>query len=191
MFALLSALPARAAPGLKEALVKIGNAEPKPASFILCHGRDCRKKTRITLKKSEWRRVARLFPAKSAEAERRQIARAIGLLEQMTGKKAGTAGDLGGTFDGAFSSGQMDCEDETLNTGTYLTMLESKKLLRFHALAGRAHRGNFLTGWPHRAVRIAEKKTKKLFVVDSWFHANGKPAEVVPLARWEGGWRPE
>ncbi len=169
---------------------QVGNAKPQPSSFILCHGRDCRIRTRVKLSGGEWGRVASLFPAASARDERQRIKKAIGMLEQMTGKKAGTSGDLGGTFDGAFSKGQMDCEDETMNTGVYLTMLENRKLLRFHRVAGRAHRGYFFNRWPHRAVQVEEKKSHKTFVVDSWFHDNGKPAEIVALQDWENGWRP-
>lgn len=189
--AVLTALPAYAAPGLKQAMEQVGNANPRPSSFILCHGRDCRVKTRIKLSKGEWARVRGMFPAKSAAQERRQISRAIGYLEKVTGRKAGTSTDRAGTFSGnAFAKGQMDCEDETLNTGTYLVMMEQAKLFRFHQVIGRAHRGYFLNRWPHRAVQIGDRKTREVFAVDSWFHDNGQPAEIVPLKAWKNGWSP-
>lgn len=190
LFALLPPASALAGPGLDESLAEIGNAAPKTSSFIHCHGRDCRVKKKIGFSGKEWEKVAELFPAGSARAERKSIARAIGLMERYAGRKSGTSDDKGGTFDNAFSPGQMDCEDETLNTGTYLTLLQRKGLLHFHSLAGRAHRGMFLNGWPHRAVQIEERKTKKRYVVDSWFHDNGKPAEIVTFDEWKDGWEP-
>ena len=183
-------LPAHASPGLEQSLADIGNGKATPSSFYVCHGRDCRIRTQVSLTKTEWARVRRLFPAKSAQHERSQIARAIGYLERVTGKKAGTGHDKGGTFEDAFTKGQMDCEDETMNTGNYLSMMERQKLLRYHSVAGRAHRGYFLNGWPHRAVRIAEKKTGNMYVVDSWFHDNGVSPEIVTYKLWKDGWRP-
>lgn len=177
--------------GLKGAMAAHGNANPKPSSFVVCHGRDCRIETRVKLIGDEWQRIVNLFPRDSASEERESIRTAIGLLEKMTGRLAGTNGDVAGTGGGAFSQGQMDCEDETMNTGTYLTMLEKDGLLRFHNIIGRAHRGVFFNRWPHRAVQIEEKRSKKVFVVDSWFHDNGQPAEIVEYDVWKDGWWPK
>lgn len=189
---LLTPTSVQAAPGLKQAMTAVGNGNPRPSSFTVCHGRDCRVRTRVKLSRSEWSRVRAMFPARSAAQERKQIARAIGYLERVTGKKAGTSSDRAGTFSGnAFADGQMDCEDETQNTAAYLVMMEDAKLLRFHQVIGRAHRGYFLNRWPHRAVQIGDKKTREVFAVDSWFHDNGKPAEIVPLAQWKNGWSPK
>lgn len=184
------AAPAQAGPGLKDSMAEIGNAAPKTSSFVHCHGRNCRIRKKIGFTDSEWAQIKALFPASSAARERRNIGRAIGLMEKYAGKKTGTSGDVGGTFEEAFGKGQMDCEDETLNTGLYLTLLERKNLLRFHRVAGRAHRGFFFNGWPHRAVKIEDNKTKKIYIVDSWFHDNGKPAEVLGIDKWSTGWYP-
>jgi hypothetical protein len=165
---------------------------PRPDKFLLCHGYGCRLQTEIRLSPQEWNRVAARFsPATdSARKEREQIRQAIALLERMTGPRAGTDRDIGGTFSAPFSQGQMDCEDEMLNAGTYLIMLEKAGLLRFHHIAGQAHRGYFLNGWPHMAVLLKEKAAKRDYVLDSWFHNNGIAPEILDADSWRGGWRP-
>jgi hypothetical protein len=171
---------------------KSGNIDPRPSSFIVCHGHGCRLKHKVALTSREWSRIAAQFNpgGSSPKQERDNIRRAIGIMEKIVGPKTDTAADVAGTFDGAMSSGQLDCEDEMLNTATYFTMMAEKGLIRRHRLSGRAHRGFFVTGWPHMAVQIEEVSSGKQFVLDSWFHDNGQPAEVVELSRWRDGWRP-
>jgi hypothetical protein len=129
-------------------------------------------------------------PAPDAAAERRQIATAVARLEQTIGPKTGTRGDLGGTFHGFGREGQMDCIDEATNTETYLRLLEAAGHLRHHRVVGTATRGFFVRGWPHTAAVIEERAGGARHVVDSWFHDNGVPPELVPLTDWEAGWRP-
>jgi hypothetical protein len=171
---------------------KSGNVDPRPAGFVVCHGHGCRLRDKISLSSREWSRIAAQFNpgGSSAKQERDNLRRAIGLIEKIVGQKTNTAIDVGGTFDGAMSDGQMDCEDEMLNTAAYFKMMADKGLIRRHRLSGRAHRGFFVTGWPHMAVQIEEVSTGKQYVLDSWFHDNGVPAEVVDLQKWRDGWRP-
>ncbi len=107
------------------------------------------------------------------------------------GKHTGTTGDLGGTFPGTGKSGQMDCVDEAVNTTTYLRMMAAEDLLRWHTVDNHAVRGFFIFGWPHTTAVIRETQTDQRFAVDAWFHRNGAPPEVLPLATWRSGWRPE
>jgi len=165
----------------------------QPDNLMLCHGHGCRLQSPVTLSKKQWNKVKAVFRprAKTAEKERSQIAKAFALLEEYTGAQTGTDADQGGTFEAAFQKGQMDCEDESMNAGMYFLLLKDQKLIRRHSLYGEAHRGFFLNGWPHRALEIYEEKTGARYVLDSWFHDNGFPAEIIPSKTWHDGWRPD
>jgi len=166
---------------------------PQPDHLMLCHGHGCRLQSPVKLSKKQWNKVKSVFQprAKTAEKERSQIAKAFSLLEEYTGIQTGTEADQGGTFEAAFQKGQMDCEDESMNAATYFLLLQDQKLIRHHGIYGEAHRGFFLNGWPHRALEIYENKTKTRYVLDSWFHDNGFPAEIIPAEAWHDGWRPD
>ncbi len=163
-------------------------------TFTVCHGYGCARKTVVHLAESEWRRVRMAFPgpAASAAEERARLANAVAVLERMAGERAGTSGDVGGTFEGQWKSGQLDCVDEATNTTIYVSLMMRDGLLRWHRLRPPAYRG-ISTGaccWPHQSAVVTENGTGKAFALDSWFHGNGVPAEVVPLSDWLAGWTP-
>ena len=56
---------------------------------------------------------------------------------------------------------------------------------------GLRSRGGLLSGYPHTAVLLKDKTSNEEFIIDSWFHDNGKPAEVILLKKWKRGWKPE
>ena len=86
----------------------------------------------------------------------------------------------------------MDCIDETVNTALYLILLNEKRPFRFHDLHDPVHRGYFIDGrWPHNSAAIQDKKTKEIFVIDSYYKANGRTPHIVLLDKWFAGWRPE
>ena len=162
-------------------------------SFTVCHGHGCRLRSQVGLTAAEWDPVADLFaePAADARIERGRIASAIGILEQAVGPKAGTSGDLGGTFTAMSGNDQFDCYDETTNTSVYLTLLAKAGYLRFHKLQGWAGRGALIDGaWPHQSAVIVEIANGRDWAVDSWFEDNGRAAHVVPLDDWRAGWKP-
>ena len=123
--------------------------------------------------------------------ERKKIAQSISILESIVGKLTKTNGDIGGTFPGVFMRNQMDCEDEAINTSTYLTMLKKDNMINFHDLREPARRGYFLNGWPHMAPVISEKGSGKKYVVDAWFLDNGELPFILKYNEWKDGWRPE
>lgn len=166
---------------------------PTPRGFSICRAYGCNQVEHLSFTNQEWRTILALFdpPPADADAERQRVARAIARLEQLVGERTGTHRDLGGTFPGAFQEGQMDCVDEASNTTAYLTMFHAAGVLRFHQVEIPAWRGFVLVGgWPHTAAVIRESASGELFVVDSWFHNNGLPPEIVPLQAWQEGWNP-
>jgi hypothetical protein len=177
------------APVPSEYFNDFAEAHPTPDSFRVCHGYGCKWATRVSLSDAEWRRVRAAFePAvTTASSERRQIASAIAILEIEAGQRTGTAvhqrrevntGDLT----------QLDCIDESVNTWTYLTMLERDGLIRMHRVAPIAHGGSLL-GFDMRNTAVLERTTTGTqYAVDPWLVDAGEPPPVVPLRVWLAIW---
>lgn len=166
---------------------------PTPQAFLVCHEHGCTERTKVTLSDQQWQQVRAVFQPKPRDAadERARIAQAVGLLERLVAPQAGTARDVGGTFEGIGRGGQLDCEDEASNTTQYLIMMKNDGLLAYHTPIGRRWRGFFIHGWPHTTAIVSEQGSNALWAVDSWFEDNGMPAHVLPLALWQDGWSPE
>ncbi len=168
--------------------------EAQPSAFLVCHGHGCQTRTAVSLAATQWEQVRTLMlpPAPDAVTERQRIAQATALLETLVAPQAGTGGDVGGTFSGlGRGKGQLDCEDEAINTTQYLVMMHRDGLLRFHTPVGRRWRGNFLNGWPHTTAIVVENASGREWAIDSWFEDNGRPAHVVAADIWRAGWSPD
>lgn len=134
----------------------------------------------------------RLAASTNAAEERAAIAHSVAALEQVVGRQTGTDRDLGGTFPGAFKTGQMDCIDESTNTTRYLQLFAQRGWLRWHSVSQPATRLPLPLGWwPHTTAVIHERATGNEYAVDSWFEPNGRPPHIVDLTRWRRGWKPE
>lgn len=166
--------------------------EPTSSNFSVCHGHSCAGVDQIGLSAHEWRSIRRLFSRASTSPaqERGFIARSIARFETIVGKRNGTWNDKGGDLKGLGQDGQMDCIDESINTTTYLRIMEHAGLLRWHTVEDRATRGWFIKGWPHTTAVIRDTRGDELYAVDSWFEDNGQPPHIVPLKLWKDGWDP-
>jgi hypothetical protein len=163
---------------------------PKPTAFRVCHGSNCRIETPVSLSAEDWSRVRAQFqpPPATAAEERRRIAGAIGLMEQLAAPQAGTARDVGRNLAVSDQSTQLDCVDEAVNSSTYLHLIEAEGLLKFHTIEMPAHRGGVILA--HNTAVVRENATGQRYAVDSWFYDNGAPAVVLPLQTWLNGWEP-
>lgn len=164
-----------------------------PQTLIVCQNMGCSRTTRISLSADHWHRIRQHFepPASSAAEERQQIAAAIGTMELIVGPQANTAHDEG--RNALFASGpghQLDCIAETTNSTRYLTLFYQNTLLHWHIPVYPAHRGPLQLTGPHFSAAIAELSGGQRWVVDSWFHANGQHAVVIPLEQWRSGFNP-
>lgn len=166
--------------------------EPDVGHFSVCHSHGCAELDQIGLNANEWRSIQRLFSRTAAAPshEREMIARAIARFELIAGKRTGTWNDKGGDLKGLGLEGQLDCIDESINTTTYLRILQGAGLMRWHTVEDRATRGWFIFGWPHTTAVIRDTRNNELYAVDSWFEDNGKPPHIVPLGKWKDGWEP-
>ncbi|MFW6235885.1 MAG: hypothetical protein ACOC24_03785 [Desulfovibrionales bacterium] len=165
--------------------------DPLPAAFSVCTSVGCHSQTGVVLSREEWAAVDALFlpPSRTPEEERRQVAGAVGLMESLVGPKAGTDRDVAKNGWDEFQSPQLDCVAEAANTTVYLTLLQTRGHLRHHRVAYPARRG-FLIFFPHNTAVLLEPQTGRAWAVDSWFHDNGHPPEIVLLTEWKAGFRP-
>jgi hypothetical protein len=173
------------------ALKKYSIAMPHPRSFTVCTSFGCRDTRQAFLTSQEWVKMRELFSPSAAtpEQERGHVALAIGLFEELVGPKVGTERDAPGNGWQEEWSAQLDCIAEAVNSTVYLLLLEQAGLLHHHRVAHPARRRTALL-FPHRTAVIVEHATASAYAVDSWFHANGVPAEIVPLQEWRKGYRP-
>ena len=171
---------------------RIFHSSPTTSSFEICHSGGCADISVVSISDDEWKQVSVLFNnnAQTAAEERTQIAQAIGVLESIVGNKIGTSGDLAGTFGNSSHKGQLDCNDEAINSTTYMRLLKNSGLIQLHAIEDTRTRNFFFTGWPHSTAVIREIATGERFAVDSWFYDNGHAASIVPFTLWKAGYKP-
>ena len=174
-------------------MTRIFHSIPTLSSFEICHSGGCAEVSPVSLSDAEWQPVGAVFAnnAQNAAVEREQIAAAIGRLESLIGNKIGTSGDLAGTFGNSSHSGQLDCNDEAINSTTYMRLLKNAGLIQLHAIEDTRTRNFFFTGWPHSTAVIREIATGERFAVDSWFYDNGHAASIVPFMQWKDGYKPD
>lgn len=159
-----------------------------PFDFTTCNHYNCEGGgAAVRLSAEEWQGIQRFFTpsATSASEERERIAQAVALMEDIVGQQNQTFADQAcNNFQDPIESNQLDCVAETVNTTIYLLLLEGDQLLRWHQVSYPAHRSVAAILFPHFSAVIKETANKDLYVVDSWFYANGKKATVVPLDLW-------
>lgn len=184
---------ATAASADAEAMNRVLRQPAQLEKFDVCWGGTCAGVVQTGLTRQEWQQVRKLFDPlpEHAEAERATIRTAIGLLERILGPKTGTAQDKAGTFGNSAWPGQLDCNDETANTTTYLRLMLADGLIHFHRILDTTTRGGFLIFGRHSTAAIQQTATGEKFAVDSWFFDNGHPAVIIPLETWADGWKPD
>jgi hypothetical protein len=163
-----------------------------PDEFKICHGSGCAKISATGLTEAEWLQASQTCQpeVQDAESERDCIANMIGAFETIVGGKTGTDADRGGTFGNSAFPGQMDCNDEAINTTTYLRLMQQQGLIQHHDILDVKRRGFFLNRWPHTTAVILERASQVMYAVDAWFYDNGVPAVIIPFALWKTGWKP-
>jgi hypothetical protein len=172
-------------------------AEPNPTrtSFRECHGFSCSSTSRVSLNGQQWGKVAAVFSprANNARAERRQISEAVAVMRMQVGAQTGTAVHQWTHKDfqvlpNLSDPTQLDCIDESVNTWTYMTLMERAGMFRFHEVAKLSNAGSL---YDPRNTAVLKEKGGDYFAIDPSLVDAGVPPPVIPLASWLTVWPPD
>ena len=128
-----------------EAYLRLHDTVPRSQQqFAICNLSGCEETIVITLDTTAWARIDGVFspPARDSREERRQIASAIALFEQLVADQAGTGDDQAGPRGTFRGTRQLDCIAETSNTTSYLVLLRDRGLMQRHVPRYPQHRGS-------------------------------------------------
>ena len=141
-------------------------------------------------KEDQWRRVTAVSnrARRMLGIERQQIARAVAMIQTIVGPQTGTdahqwthwnmlvlpnGGDLT----------QLDCIDTSVNTWTYMTLMERSGLFAFHRVAPLSYA-------PLRNTAVLQEINGGYFAIDASLVDVGVPPPVMPLSTCLGAWPP-
>jgi len=156
-----------------------------PQMIPICYNFGCRIKEYVSLTPDEWSSVEVLFKPQtnSAKTERIRIGKAIARMEQLAGNYTPIHKDIGYNLGkGATFPGQLDCVDESINTTTFLHVLERYDLIKHHKVIKRAYRRAAFD--QHWTGQLEENGSGERYVVDTWFYDNGEMPVIQPTKEW-------
>ena len=167
--------------------------EPKGTTVHVCHAYGCQMRTKFTFTDADIAELTAIMKkwrtkADTAEDERRGIAYSIGWMETRVGNVIGTKDDRPGMdFAASGDPTQQDCVDEATNTTSYMTVLQTKGLIKNHKVSTPFSIENYLrgvAGWTHWTAVLVENSNKQRWAVDSWIYANGENPAIVKAEEW-------
>ena len=131
--------------------------------FDHCKGYGCRLIDHVKLDKKAWRKIDKHFrkKPKNAAQERERLEPVIGEFERIVGPITNTHTDVKDTFY-KLGDDQLDCVDESVNTTTYLLLLQERGHIKFHDVEAPTSRPILLGGnrWWHQSAVIRDKETQ-------------------------------
>lgn len=156
----------------------------------ICYNYSCSAKAPVDYSEAQLTPLRQqLAAADDAAAERAAISAVVGRMYAIAGEQTPVWRDKGGNYADGGANGKMDCVDHSTNTTAFLRLLAARGWLRFHEVLGPVMRRRFVFA-EHRAARVRERESRKIYAVDSWFFDNGKPALVLPVEDWFAGRAP-
>ncbi len=203
--------------GDNEYLRQYAHAGATPASFYVCYGYSCKYLAHVALRQEEWQSVRALLdppprqasaraalrqeewlsvrgaldsPASDENAERRRIPLVLARLDRLVGARIGTLVHQRREYNAGDPS-QYDCIDESINTWTYLTILDHEGLLRDHQVGGLAHAGTVLDFDVRNTATLVAKSTGMRYAIDPTLVDVGEAPPIVPLQSWLASYPPE
>ena len=156
----------------------------------ICYNYGCYARAPVDFSEAQLELVQQqLAAAADAAAERQAVSFAIGRMYAVAGEQTPVWRDKGGNYADGGNNGRMDCIDHSTNTSAFLRLMQARGWLKFHEVREPLMRRRFFFA-EHWAASLREQETQKLFIVDSWFFDNGKPAAVLALGDWLAGKTP-
>lgn len=173
-------------------LLAVASLAQADAELMVCFGYGCLAQEPVHYGEAALQAWGRqLGAAASAQGEREGLALVIGGMYRIAGEQTPIHNDRGGNLADEAVYGRMDCIDHSRTTGRMLQLLAERGALRWHrpaSVQGRSWLGIIES---HYSAAIEENGTGSLYVVDSWFVDNGKPAVILPLEDWKKGAGPD
>ena len=203
--------------GNNEYLREFAHSGATPASFYVCYGYSCKYSARITLHEEEWQSVRALLdppstngsvegrqlrveelqstrglidPPSDEALERRRVSLAMARFDQLVAARIGTLVHQRREYNAGDPS-QYDCIDESINTWTYLTILDHEGLLRYHYVGGLAHAGTVLDFDVRNTATLVATADGMSYAIDPTLVDVGEPPPVVKLQNWVASYPPE
>lgn len=157
----------------------------------LCYNYSCSARAPVAYSEGQLAPLRQqLAAAGDAAAERDAISIVVGRMYAIAGEQTPVWRDKGGNYADGGENGKMDCIDHSTNTSAFLRLLAARGWLRFHEVLEPLMRRRFIFA-EHRAARVRERETQRIYIVDSWLFDNGRPAAVMPVADWLAGKTPD
>lgn len=157
----------------------------------VCHLYRCKASTQIKVEHDTRQQIGALFEqVHDAAAERLAVKQAVLAMYLNAGRQSPIYQDKGGNFRDGSAVGRMDCADHSTNTTLFLNYFAAQGWLKFHRVGQPVYRLPHIIDL-HYAALLEDIATGEGWVVDSWFKDFGQAPEVVPLAVWKKGWKPE
>lgn len=159
---------------------------PRGNTVTVCHAHGCQEQETFTFSAADISDLGTIMDYVRAgdtpAGERRAIGYAIAWMERRVGPATGTAHDRAslGFLNG---SGQLDCVDEATNATSYLMVLQHNGLLRHHFVIRPFSKASFFK-WPHFAAMMQERRSGKVYAVDSGVGPNGSNPAITLASDW-------
>ena len=160
---------------------------PNAGVVIVCHGFGCKYRTEIAFEPADHHKLTEILAKgrASPQAERDAVAQAVAWFDRRVGPLAGTTTRVAlADFRHLGDAHQFDCIDSSLNTTSWLVVLQELDLLKHHTVAAPVARGRILLRPPHATAVLVENTKPERWSVDIWTRSYGQLPEIMPLARW-------
>jgi hypothetical protein len=174
------------------------DAEPPRGNRVtVCHAYTCQMQTPYTFSQQDLAAI-RAVMAKTKRAdtpyeERRAIAYAIAYIDVKVGNTLGIHDKAGMQFSASGDPTQMDCVDVATNTTSYLLVMQSNGMIKYHTVEGTMSKDSLIKGvthlnpvayWPHWSAILKDKQTGQKYAVDRWPFDQGENPAVVKVEDW-------
>ena len=155
---------------------------------VVCYNWGCLKQVSVVypdawLKKT----LAPLRQTKTPAEERAAAAEVVRKLYVKAAEQTPIGADEAGNEEDEMVNGRMDCIDHSTTTANMLSLLQKKRVLRWHAVGPYAHR-TLLVASHYSATLVetgdATDDDSHVYTIDPWDVEPGSLPPVAPVREW-------